>query len=162
MLQLLGGRAVTHRLALVAAVLIGCAVGCAGRRTTSSEPPAAEAPAGLADPRAEIEALDREISDALARAHLAPPATATCSGARCAAAMSQPFTTPVTSDPACRPARSDRCTDACTIATSICGNQDKICALARQLAGDDWAANKCAAARASCQAAHDRCCSCVL
>jgi hypothetical protein len=36
-----------------------------------------------------------------------------------------------------------------------------ICELARQLAGDDWAAHKCESARAACQAAHDSCCACV-
>jgi hypothetical protein len=112
--------------------------------------------------RGEIAALDREIAAQLARAQVAPPATAACSGAACATAMAEPFATPSTGDAACRPAPSARCNDACTLAGSICRDQQRICDLARQLAGDDWAANKCTGARASCQAAHDTCCSCVL
>jgi hypothetical protein len=69
---------------------------------------------------------------------------------------------PPAADPACHPAATERCTDACTVATSICTNQQKICDLANQLAGDDWAAGKCERARASCRAAHDNCCSCVI
>ncbi|HEX4417697.1 MAG TPA: hypothetical protein VH165_07350, partial [Kofleriaceae bacterium] len=97
----------------------------------------------------------------LARAGVTPLAAALCSGPACAQAMSEPFAVPSAGDAACHPASTGKCTDACTLSTSICGNQDKICALARQLAGDDWAANKCTTARASCQAAHDHCCSCM-
>ena len=117
---------------------------------------------GAGDPHAQIDALDRQIADDLARAHVAAPAIAMCTGATCATAMSQPFVTPVTTDPACHPASTDKCTGACTLSTSICSNQQKICDLAKHLAGDDWAANKCESAKASCRAAHDSCCSCVL
>jgi hypothetical protein len=75
--------------------------------------------------------------------------------------MSEPFATPLVTEPACRPAPGPRCADACTLASSICDNQDKICALARQLPGDDWAAGTCERARASCRAAHERCCGCA-
>lgn len=114
------------------------------------------------DPHAEIAELDRQITDELAKANVPQPATAICTGAACAEAMSQPFTTPSMADTQCHPANTDRCTSACTLSTSICSNQQKICDLAKQLAGDDWAANKCESARASCQSAHDSCCSCVL
>lgn len=133
---------------------------CSAPRRMSASAPELAVPAAAGDPRAEIEALDREITDALARAQVTVPATAACTGAACAEAMSQPFATPTTADPACHPASSQSCNDVCTISTSICGNQQKICDLAGQLAGDDWAAHKCERARASCQAAHDRCCSC--
>ncbi|HEX7837935.1 MAG TPA: hypothetical protein VF469_10760, partial [Kofleriaceae bacterium] len=83
-------------------------------------------------------------------------------GAACASAMAEPFATPTTADPACHPQASARCKDACTLSDSICNNQQRICDLAKQLAGDDWAAGKCTSARASCQAAHASCCSCVL
>ncbi|HEY6178927.1 MAG TPA: hypothetical protein VIX73_30955, partial [Kofleriaceae bacterium] len=76
-------------------------------------------------------------------------------------AIAEPFATPATSDPACHPAGSDRCTDVCKLGDSVCRNQERICELAGKLAGDDWAANKCTRARASCQAAHERCCSCA-
>ena len=130
------------------------------RMATAEAPPGAMA--SPADPRARIEALDREISDALGRAQLASPAIAACSGAACSAAMTEPFATSTVGDPTCRPAPTDQCTSACTLAGSICDNQRKICELAQQLAGDDWAANKCSRARASCTAAHERCCGCVL
>jgi hypothetical protein len=157
----LAGRAVTAVLG--ACCIVGLA--CAGGRSKAAAPPTAQdAHAGAGQPAAheQIEALDRQISDELARAQVTPPLAATCAGPACAVAMTQPFATPVTTDAACHPARSERCGDACTLSTSICGNQQKICDLARQLEGDDWAANKCATARASCQAAHDNCCSCVL
>jgi hypothetical protein len=145
-------------------VLGGALVACAGGSPkTSAVAPATMAPEmAPGDRHAEIEALDRQITDELARAHVTPPAAPACRGDACATAMSQPFAVPAATDAACHPAASDKCTDVCTISTSICGNQQRICELAQQLAGDDWAANKCAAARASCQAAHDSCCSCLL
>ena len=168
MLQLLQGRAVIRAtglalgVALVAAWL--AAVGCSARHPAASgaaEEPAAAPPAGPGDPRAEIDALDRDIAADLARAHIPLPPE-TCSGSACAVAMSEPFSTPSSGDPACHPASSDHCSDVCTLSTSICRNQDRICELARKLPGDDWAAGKCTRARASCQAAHDSCCRCVL
>jgi hypothetical protein len=152
-LQLLGQHAV-KALALLA--LVGCS---AAHPKSASEAPAAAAPA---DPHAQIEALDRAITDELAQAHVAPPAPAACTGASCATAMATPFATPSVSDAACHPAASDPCREACTLSSSICANQAKICELAQQLPGDDWAATKCTGARASCQAAHDHCCSCLL
>jgi hypothetical protein len=157
---------------ILGTLLVMCcaiAIACGGAQAQMSVAPAAPpvaTPAAVEDargqdPRAEIEALDRQITDELARANVARPMTATCTGAACAEAMSQPFTTPRVADPQCHPASTDRCSDACTLSTSICNTQQKICALANQLAGDDWAANKCESAKTSCQAAHDRCCSCV-
>jgi hypothetical protein len=172
LLQLLEGRTVTRgpapgspgarglvTVVLGAACAIALACGGAQRSATSSAPPIA-AHGELGDPRAEIEALDRQITDELARAEVAPPAVASCSGAACGATMAEPFATPTASDPACHPAPSQRCTDVCRLGDSVCRNQDRICELARQLA-DDGAANKCRRARASCQAAHERCCSCA-
>jgi len=138
---------------VVLVVIAGCA-----SRPSASAPAAAASPN---DPHAQIEALDRQIADALARGGIVAPAVETCSGAGCGQAMSTPFAVARVGEAACRPAASDRCTSACTLSTSICDNQDKLCALAQQLAGDDWAANKCASARASCQAARERCCQCI-
>ncbi|HEY0193125.1 MAG TPA: hypothetical protein VGC42_18535 [Kofleriaceae bacterium] len=145
-----------RRLLVVAIALASCAKA----PSRASESPVAAAPAG--DPHAQIEALDRQIADDLAQARLTAPAVEACSGASCAQAMSSPFTAPAIGEARCKPAASERCTTACTLSTSICDDQDKICELARQLAGDDWAANKCASARASCATARDACCSCVL
>lgn len=151
-------------LALVLGAACAAAIACGGASMKSSAPPAApsagEMPeAAPEDPHIEIEELDRGISADLARAQISPP-VATCSGATCAMAVSEPFSTP-TSDPACRPAPTDHCSDECTLSTSICRNQERICDLAQHLLGDIWAANKCTRARASCQAAHDACCSCM-
>ena len=171
MLQLLGTHAVRALrgiplglwLGAWAAVVIAC--GAAQPKTSASAPAAAPELRGQ-DPHsqahAEIDALDRQIADELAKAQVPPQRVAACTGAACAEVMSQPFTTPLSTDPACHPANTDRCTSACTLSTSICSNQQKICDLAKQLPGDDWAANKCESARASCKAAHDSCCSCVL
>lgn len=151
------------RLALASACL--AAIACAAGGAKSSAPPAAPAASAMpstapGDPHAEIEALDRDITAELARAQIPPPPT-TCSGATCASQMSEPFSTPTASDPTCHPAASDHCSDVCTLSTSICNNQQRICELAQQLPGDDWAAATCTRARASCQAAHDACCRCV-
>lgn len=155
---------------LVAVLGAACAVAiaCGGSRPRSvTAAPAAGAsaveggPHGEGGPRGEIDRLDREIAGEMQKAHVPQPPTAACSGAGCAAAMSTPFVTPTTTDLQCRPATSDRCTEACALSTSICRNQQRICDLAGQLPGDDWAANKCESARASCKAAHDSCCSCV-
>jgi hypothetical protein len=149
----------------LAGVLLGacCALAPACGASQSKASRAAPVAQGLpgGDPHAEIDALDRQIADELARAQVAPPAIAACTGATCAQAMSQPFATPSVADPQCHPATTDKCTGACTLSTSICSNQHKICDLAQQLPGDDWAASKCEGARASCQAAHDSCCRCV-
>jgi hypothetical protein len=172
MLQLLRGDPVSARRAVpICVALLGAcvlAVACGGVRKASAPAPAMSRAEGVApvagDPRSRIEALDRQIADDMARAQI-PPVAAPCSGAACAEAMSRPFATPTPesrqADPQCRPSATPACTDTCTLATSICSNQQKICDLAHQLEGDDWAAGKCESARASCKAANDRCCGCA-
>jgi hypothetical protein len=150
--------------ALVLAAACLAALACAGGARTPSapatDPSAEEAPeAGPEDPHVEIEELDRDITAELARARIPPP-VATCSGAACRTAIGEPFSTP-TNDPACHPVQSDHCSDTCTLSTSICRNQERICKLAQHLLYDEWAANKCTRARASCEAAHDTCCGCM-
>lgn len=168
MLQLLQGRSVIRALgpgvslALAAACLVALACGAGSVKLTP--PPAAPSTSAVPDlasddPHTEIEELDRDISAKVARAQILPPVV-TCSGAACAAAVSEPFTTPAV-DPACRPIPSDRCSPMCTLSASICHDRERICNLAQHLPYDEWAANKCTRARASCQAAHDECCSCM-
>ncbi|HEX3475595.1 MAG TPA: hypothetical protein VHT91_11265 [Kofleriaceae bacterium] len=140
------------------------ALACGAGSARSSAPPGAPSTnaipeVGPRDVHAEIEELDRSISAKLGRAQIPPP-VATCSGATCTTAMSEPFTTLAT-DPRCRPSPGDRCSNLCTLATSICRDQERICRLAQQLRDDEWAANKCTQARASCQAAYETCCSCM-
>jgi hypothetical protein len=173
-LQLLQGRSVIRVLGLgiSLALAVAClaALACGAGAARSSPPPVeptepteptedetTEVPPG--DPHVRIEELDRDISAALARAQVRPPVP-TCSSGTCAAAMSEPFSTPAI-DPACHPRPSSHpCGEVCTLSRSICRNQERICRIAQRLP-DNWAANKCIRARASCDAAHEACCSCM-
>jgi hypothetical protein len=63
-------------------------------------------------------------------------------------------------DPACHAGDNETCTNMCTLSNSICDNADKICKISDDLGDDEWAAGKCASARATCADAHKRCCAC--
>lgn len=63
-------------------------------------------------------------------------------------------------DTTCHPAASTSCGDVCRLSDSICDNSVKICKLADELGGDEWAAGKCASAKQTCGDAHKRCCEC--
>lgn len=52
------------------------------------------------------------------------------------------------------------CLDTCSLADAICENADRICRVASELAGDAWADDKCASAKASCKEARQACCRC--
>jgi hypothetical protein len=54
---------------------------------------------------------------------------------------------------------SAACTDVCMLADHICDNAESICAIAAELDGDSWAAEKCASAKASCREAKKKCCA---
>jgi len=158
-------RALAVVLGAACALALACGGGSLGARSPASPAPGAARGESLTmpgDARAEIEELDRQITEELAGAQVAAPAIPSCSGPACAAAVAEPFATPTTGDSTCHPAATPRCTDVCKLGDSVCHNQERICELAAQLAGDDWAANKCTGARASCKAAHERCCSCAL
>jgi hypothetical protein len=64
-------------------------------------------------------------------------------------------------DAQCHPGQSASCTQACTLSDTICGNSDRICQLATELAGDPWAQDKCSAAKQTCSSAHEKCCACA-
>lgn len=123
------------------AVVIACA--------TDSKRSAATMPAS--DPHAQIADLSSKIDAERAQLELPEPG-----GAH---AMAIAPVAPVAPQ-ACHPAATETCTSVCTLADSICGNADKICDLARQLAGDTWAADKCTAGKATCDAARAKCCGC--
>jgi hypothetical protein len=53
------------------------------------------------------------------------------------------------------------CIDTCKIEKSICKNADKICQLADNLGGNEWAFEKCNSGKASCQEATKKCATCV-
>jgi hypothetical protein len=154
------GLGISLALAATCLAAIACGAGAARSSAPPVEPTDDETPeVPPGDPHVRIEELDRDISAALARAQVRPP-VATCSSGTCAAAMSEPFSTPAT-DPACHPKPSSHpCGEVCTLSTSICRNQERICKIAQHLP-DNWAANKCIRARASCDAAHEGCCSCM-
>ncbi len=108
----------------------------------------------------DIDRLDREIDDALARLEIPTPQVACATTNTCARATPMAATPPVA--PACTRSSNETCTDVCTIADAICTNADRICTLATELGGDDAYANeKCEKGRASCDAARTRCCGCT-
>jgi hypothetical protein len=149
----------------------GLLAGCSARATSpaasataprSSEPAAgATSPEMPRDPHAAIEQLDGEITTWRTQIGLeAPPPDAIAAAAGRPLPMAAEGCQPVTGTPS--PAGAV-CGDVCRLADSICGNAERICGLADQLAGTadaDWAADRCAGAKASCAAARDRCCGC--
>jgi len=139
--------------ALCAALIVACAA--PSRQAAPSV--AGTAPTGPVSPRDEIARLDGEIAAQRGQLGLSEPAVQPM------ASTVQPMSVPsAANDPSCHPAKSETCTNSCTMSDSICVNAAKICDLANQLAGDSWAAGKCASATETCKAAHDKCCGCQL
>jgi hypothetical protein len=67
-----------------------------------------------------------------------------------------------TANMTCEPkGQGDTCKQMCTLSDSICVNAKKICDIAGEMAGDDWAAQKCADGNATCDAAKKKCCECM-
>ncbi len=146
-----------------ALVVVACCIAmasCGASRQKEAAAPASAPEAGTAvmppSPRAQIEDLDRLIDADRAQLGLDEPTDAMLEGAP-AAPMS---VAPSSEDPTCRPAATDTCKTSCTLSDSICGNAEKICQLAQDMAGDDWAANKCAKANQTCEASRAKCCGC--
>jgi len=141
--------------------LAGC--GAASKQASTGAPPRAPVMAGPREgPHDEIDRLDQQIATAMAKDQLPMPPEAACTGAACAQAMEaipQPL---ALTDPQCKPAKSDACGTSCDLSGSICKNADRICDLAKDLAGDDWAAQKCKSARQSCADSNKKCCTCML
>ncbi len=70
------------------------------------------------------------------------------------------YNTPMKSaEPVCSADHSvpSTCSDVCSLADAICDNAEQICILADDLK-DQWSADKCASAKASCREAKQRCC----
>jgi len=63
-------------------------------------------------------------------------------------------------DLACAPTGT-KCTQSCTLSSTICSNAEQICKLADKLAGDEWAQQKCGDARKTCGDANKVCCECA-
>ena len=150
-------------LGVVAGALCALGIACAaGGAKSMSAPPTAAAPAemGRGSPEhAQIEQLDREITETRQKMGLGaqavpvpPPVAPSCTGPGCAAEAATAMN--------CHPGASETCTSSCTFKDSICTNATKICELAKQLPGDAWASDKCNAGKASCTEATERCCAC--
>lgn len=151
------------RLLVVACCIAIASCGASRQKSSEAGAPAAAPEAGTAGaevmpatPRAQIEDLDRQIAADRAQLGLDEPTDAMVQGAP-AAPMS---VAPASEDPTCRPAATDTCKTSCSLSDSICGNAEKICKLAQDMAGDDWAANKCAKANQTCEASRAKCCGC--
>ena len=140
-----------------AAIVIACAA--SPRSAMVASPPMAPTSTGgaAASPHDQIAELDAEIAAQRGQLALPPPAVQPMAAGVTVAAVPSPA-----DDPTCHPAKSETCSTSCTLAGSICSNATKICELAKQLPGDDWAAVKCAGANETCKAAHDKCCGCQL
>lgn len=72
----------------------------------------------------------------------------------------QMYNTPMKSaEPVCSADHSvpPTCGDVCSLADAICDNAEQICILADELK-DQWSADKCASAKASCREAKKNCC----
>lgn len=135
--------------ALVAAVAIAGAVACAARPQRSETQPPLPPVGQVHD---QIAALDAEIAAGRAQLGQPDPTLEEIDAAR---------TTSAFTAATCTPDAHPTCRDVCTLADSICGNADKICALGAQLPGDEWAEQRCQAGRVSCAKARERCCACA-
>jgi hypothetical protein len=150
--------------------LLAITIGCAARSKSAPAPTSTAAEpsamgAAPATPRDEIDRLDQAISaemGLLALTRPTPPPL-TCSGAGCAQQMTGAAVAATAPQPAeCKPAQTQTCTDSCKLKGSICENAGRICRIASDLGGGDAYANdKCNSGNASCEAAKQRCCSCM-
>lgn len=148
--------------ALCMALVTACAMGGKPASTSARAPETAPAVAGAqseqtvmpADPRTEIEQRYAEIEKQRADLGLAEPQVAPSSSAATPMAS-----VPLSTDATCKPAKTDTCTQSCTFSDSICKNAERICVLAADMKSE-WAADKCASAKKTCESAHDKCCTC--
>jgi hypothetical protein len=148
----------------IVAVVIGAwlaACGAAGARKTASEPAAQDSSAAgmTGRPTEEIRDLDAQIAQQMADLGLAPPSDAEVTDMM-AQSSTPALPTASVVDSCEQPPQADGCGDVCTLADSICTNARRICDLADQLPGDDYAAQRCTAGRGSCDRAKTRCCDC--
>lgn len=117
------------------------------------EPSAAGAPMMPDDPKQQIRDLEAQMDGWRNDLQLAEPAPNI-------APSPTPFYAPAETDPKCKPAKTERCTNSCKLSDQICGNAKKICDIAQSLQGDNWAADRCTRANKTCDAAHAKCCGC--
>ncbi len=140
-----------NKLAALWLIVIACAA--PAPQKASVAPHAPQPPA-----HDEIERLSNQIESQRAQMALPePPAAPQMATAPNATPMGQ---VPSSNAADCHHGTSQTCTDSCNLSDQICGNAQKICDLAQQLAGDAWAAGKCERGKQTCDAAHASCCAC--
>jgi hypothetical protein len=147
-------------LLLGACCALAIACGAAGHKGASMAPPPTGAgpDARNRDPR--IVQLDQEIDEQLQRLELARPAAPPMAPG-CEPGCLQPMSVSAASDPQCHPAPNDVCKQSCEVADAICNASSKICTIASELGNDAWANERCTSGKASCDAAHGKCCGCT-
>ncbi|MBA2538790.1 MAG: hypothetical protein H0V17_04075 [Deltaproteobacteria bacterium] len=148
--------------ALFVGVAIAAVVSCGGSKSamkTAAPQSSAEPSVMPGSPRDRIKQLDDQIVAELAKLELQPPPLAVCPQPPCA--TMQTLAVKPTDDPACKRSAVQVCKDHCVLADSICDSASKICEIAKELASDVWASEKCASGNASCTAAHGKCCGCT-
>ena len=140
--------------AALATALGACGGAHGSSAVTAGEP--GTSPVLSVDPReahAEIEALmertqvDMDTLGATAGDPMTSPVPST-----------SPSEIPQTCSPPAAP--SSTCRDVVDLAHRVCDAASRICELAADLPGDDWAAGRCNAGAASCATAHQRSCDC--
>jgi hypothetical protein len=149
-------------------LFIGLAIGlviaaCGARSPRSAQPAAVNDGGGVGAlegrPTEEIRALDEQITTDMASLGLEPPTDKEVTEMVVAHSVPPPVEGSV-ADSCEAPPDGEGCSDVCTLADSICKNADRICDLADQLPGDEWAVQRCASGRGSCDRAKTRCCGC--
>jgi hypothetical protein len=142
----------------VGLVIAACSAGARKPAPAAVQEPGAGSLVGR--PTEEIRALDEQITTDMATLGLSPPTDNEVTSMIVAHSVPAPPDGGIASA-SCEVAQTNPdCEDICTLADSICENADRICALADQLADDEWAIQRCASGRASCERATQRCCDC--
>lgn len=147
----------------VAGLFVACA---AAPRNAAAPPMARQSDAGMTPiPGGEHAQIDQLMND-IERSATSPALGLTIAPApevTCAPTCEiQPMAVkPPSQDAACTHGQGSTCTQACTLADTICGDAEKICDIAKKLGNDAWAAGKCESAQTSCTDAHSRCCDCT-
>jgi len=149
-------------LGIACAIAIACGGSKSSMKSAAPAPPTAVQESGglPGSPRDEIDQLDRDIAAKLEQMQLAPPPAAPMPAGMSTQAMSAEATSAANDTSTCAHGTSDTCRSSCDLSKSICDNAGRICNIANQLGNDNYANQKCASGKASCDAAHGRCCSC--
>jgi hypothetical protein len=133
---------------------------CAAPKARSMAAPEAAvggaAPGEAGSARAEIRRLADEIERERGEGQFAEPVPSVLEGIQ----PTPMATVPSSADATCKPAKTERCTSSCKLSDSICKNAGRICDLAEDLPGDEFAEGHCKRAKVTCDTAHASCCTC--